>query len=130
MNILSLSKRDYPGIHVNDQLCTISTVLKDGDFLVLTFPIRGEATVRRDGKWRIHANDSDDLFPSDFHAHHLETGEKLDLYTGYLYDPTTNKLLYALERKKWIYILGELKKNRQPGISLRAEAILKNIKSN
>ena len=44
-----------------------------------------EATIRKDGcVWRIHKNDSDP-FPSNPHAHNIESGFKVDLSTGNLY---------------------------------------------
>ena len=44
-----------------------------------------EVTVKRDGcVWRIHKNDADP-FPSNPHAHNLESGLKLDLSTAALY---------------------------------------------
>ena len=43
------------------------------------------ATIKRDGcVWRIYKNDADP-FPSDPHAHSVESGLKLDLSTGALY---------------------------------------------
>jgi len=44
-----------------------------------------EATIRKDGcVWRIHKNDADP-FPSNPHAHNVESGLKLNLETGELY---------------------------------------------
>ena len=44
-----------------------------------------EITIRRDGcVWRINKYDADP-FPSNPHAHNVESGLKLDLSTGYLY---------------------------------------------
>jgi hypothetical protein len=44
-----------------------------------------EVTIRRDGcVWRIHKNDAHP-FPSNPHAHNLESGLKLDLSSGGLY---------------------------------------------
>src|SRR6266404_6153360 len=44
-----------------------------------------EVTIKRDGcVWRIYKNDADP-FPSDPHAHNLESGLKLDLSNGGLY---------------------------------------------
>jgi hypothetical protein len=44
-----------------------------------------EVTIKRDGcVWRIHKNDTDP-FPSNPHAHNLESGLKLDLSSGGLY---------------------------------------------
>lgn len=44
-----------------------------------------EITIKKDGQiWRIHKND-DDPFPSNPHAHNLESRLKLDLSNGNLY---------------------------------------------
>jgi hypothetical protein len=44
-----------------------------------------EVTIKRDGCiWRIHMNDADP-FPSNPHAHNIESGLKLDLSNGDLY---------------------------------------------
>jgi len=44
-----------------------------------------EVTIKRDGCiWRIHKNDADP-FPSNPHAHNVESGLKLDLASGGLY---------------------------------------------
>jgi hypothetical protein len=44
-----------------------------------------EVTIKREGcVWRIHKNDADP-FPSNPHAHNVESGLKLDLSTGALY---------------------------------------------
>jgi len=50
-----------------------------------TFRRQDEVTIKRDGLvWRIHKNDADP-FPSNPHAHNLESGLKLDLSSGALY---------------------------------------------
>ena len=44
-----------------------------------------EITIKKDGQiWRIHKNDND-TFPSNPHAHNVESGLKLDLSNGKLY---------------------------------------------
>ncbi|HOT73346.1 MAG TPA: hypothetical protein PLX18_08290 [Anaerohalosphaeraceae bacterium] len=49
-----------------------------------------EVTIRRDGQvWRIYKNDSDP-FPSNPHAHNIESGLKLDLSNGRLYYRNTD----------------------------------------
>ena len=112
-------------VSINGKKKSLGTVLNNNDFLSLILPFHGEATVRRNGKsWRINKNDRDEIFPSDFHAHNLETGEKLDLYTGYLYNPVTKKLLWALHKKDWIAILSELKTIKDKSISLKANTVL------
>jgi hypothetical protein len=61
------------------------SIIPDGTRRKLT-----EVTVRSRGQvWRIHQND-DDPFPSNPHAHNLESGLKLHLGTGELYDGTRN----------------------------------------
>jgi hypothetical protein len=50
-----------------------------------TFRRLDEATIRRDGcVWRVHRYDPDP-FPSNPHAHNVESGLKLDLSSGRLY---------------------------------------------
>lgn len=50
-----------------------------------TFRQLDEVTIKRDGCiWRLHKNDADP-FPSNPHAHNLESGLKLDLSSGGLY---------------------------------------------
>ena len=50
-----------------------------------------EATIKSGGEiWRIHKYDADP-FPSNPHAHNLETGLKLHLGTGELFEKTTSK---------------------------------------
>jgi hypothetical protein len=47
-----------------------------------------EITIKKDGQiWQIHQND-DDPFPSNPHAHNVESGLKLDLSNGKLYFKT------------------------------------------
>jgi len=124
MKKLSASEEIYTGVSING-IQPLDTILEDDDFLILVFPVCGEATVRRNGNsWRIHPNDLDNVFPSDFHAHNIETGEKLDLYTGYLYSPNTKKLLCALHRKDWFAILLKLRMSKEKAVSLKAETVL------
>ena len=50
-----------------------------------TFRLFEEITFRKDGHvWRSHKNDADP-FPSDPHAHNVESGLKLDLSSGRLW---------------------------------------------
>ena len=65
-----------------------------------------EITIKKDGQiWRIHKNDADP-FPSNPHAHNLESGLKLDLSNGKLYykrsdtgKPISRKDLLAIRSK-------------------------------
>jgi len=62
------------------QVTLEKSIVPDGMVYLLT-----EKTVRHGGEiWRIHKCDADP-FPSNPHAHNVETGLKLDLATGGLY---------------------------------------------
>lgn len=68
-----------------------------------------EVTVKGDGCiWRIHQND-EDPFPSNPHAHNIESGLKLDLSNGRLFFKSkyTGK---SISRKNLLYIRSELEK--------------------
>lgn len=61
-------------------------ILMDGDQLFLVNKVSAAATIKCLGRvWSIHYNDADP-FPSNFHAHDEENGDKLDLYTGNKYN--------------------------------------------
>jgi hypothetical protein len=62
-----------------------------------------EQTVSHQGKWRIHKSDPDNIFPSDPHADRVDASEKLNLFTGDVYD-TKKKYLYALSKKAMQFI--------------------------
>ena len=77
--------------------------LEDGDTIILVRAsgIRGEATVKVAGDiWRIHQNDPDEIFPSNFHAHNEIGSETLDLYTGRVFDPRTKQFKRKLPKKQ------------------------------
>lgn len=68
-----------------------------------------EVTVKTKGEvWRIHKNDADP-FPSNPHAHNLETGLKLDMKTGELYR-RTEKQDYKVSKKDLKFINSEYKR--------------------
>jgi hypothetical protein len=68
-----------------------------------------EVTVKRDGCiWRIYQND-DDPFPSNPHAHNIESGLKLDLSNGRLFFKR-NYTGKSISRKNLLYIRIELEK--------------------
>lgn len=48
--------------------------------------------------WEIHKNDKDP-FPSNPHAHNIETGEKLDLNNGNIYDSRTGNVIRKMKNK-------------------------------
>jgi hypothetical protein len=115
---LSISK-DY-SYYVNGLIVTIDKILKDGDILIVTFPVKASAIIKRSGKiWEYHKNDSDKFFPSDFHLHSIESPEVLDMYTGYIYNSKTRKPIGALSSKDMKSIYAKLKENKDPDISIR-----------
>lgn len=73
-----------------------------------------EKTIKRDGCiWRIYKNDADP-FPSNPHAHNVESGLKLDLSNGRLFFKRTDTGK-SISRKDLLFIRSELEKN---GITL------------
>jgi hypothetical protein len=76
-----------------------------------------EITVKKDGQiWRIHKND-EDPFPSNPHAHNVESGLKLDLSNGRLYfnRRDTQK---SISRKDLIDLRSRIKKIDLPQLAL------------
>lgn len=63
--------------------------------------------IKCNGIWRIHKNDKDDYFPSDFHAHRMDKPEKLDLYTGRVYSISDKNFMYTLPSKVMRFFRGE-----------------------
>jgi len=69
------------------------------------------------GHWRVHKSDADDVWPSDFHAHNLEDPrEKMDMYTGDVYNSTTKKYLFTLKAKTMRYIYADMKASKDAEI--------------
>jgi hypothetical protein len=58
-----------------------------------------ELLIKKSGIWKFNKYDKDS-FPSTPHGHNVETGEKLDVYTGIAYDPTTKQLKRKLAKRK------------------------------
>jgi len=75
-----------------------------------------EVTVKRNGIWRVHKNDPDIVFPSDFHADRVDAPEKLDLYTGEVYSSVNNDYLRAEPKKAMRFIYQELLKSKETRI--------------
>ena len=99
-------------------------VLINGDHLFLVNKMSGAATIKRLGRvWSIHYNDPDS-FPSNFHAHDEENGDKLDLYTGNRYNKL-RQFIKRVKRKKLKDFLEEL--SRRNCYKDKAEEILKLI---
>ena len=76
-----------------------SYIPKDNDIILVAFPIRGEVTCKRNGIWRLHKNDADDIFPSPFHAHNVDAPEVIDLQTGNVYNSSNKSRLYRMDEK-------------------------------
>lgn len=67
-----------------------------------------EHTLRHQGRWRVHQKDDDD-WPSNFHAHNVEDPrEKLDLYTGIIYNTSTKEPIRKLSEKSMRFMYNEL----------------------
>jgi hypothetical protein len=74
-----------------------------------------EQTVSHQGKWRIHKNAPDNLFPSDPHADRVDKPEKLDLYTGKVFDKKQH-FLYSILKKSVQFIYYKIMKDGEDNI--------------
>jgi hypothetical protein len=122
--LLKLFKSELKGyfISVNGIKATRNTLIKDKDIIVAIISVRGAATLKRSGKvWRYYKNDADVNFPSNFHAHNVENGELLDLFTGYVYDPKTRKPLGVIPRKDMLAIYSKLKRSKDDIIAAKCD---------
>lgn len=123
-NRLSIT-RENGSFYRRGSKLNLDTALKDKDIIIYAFSIKGEATVRRDGKvWQIHKNDPDP-FPSDFHAHNYVDNETLDLYTGFLYKSNTRDKIAMLSKKDYKAVLINLSKRKEMVFREKANKILK-----
>lgn len=121
---LSITRRDGSFYRKGSGL-NPRTALKDRDIIIYAFSIRGEATVRRNGKvWQVNKNDLDP-FPSDFHAHNYADNETLDLYTGFLYKSHTKNKIAMLLEKDYEGVLINLSKRKEMVFRDKANKILK-----
>lgn len=109
-------------ITVNGVKANRDTILKDKDILIAVTSVKGEATLKSNGKiWRYHKNDPDDIFPSDFHAHNYEDGFLLDIYTGQVFDHNTKMYIGTLKKKNMYVLYMKLKESRDIAISSRCD---------
>ena len=109
------------------KIINLNSVLRDGDIIVYAFPIRGEATVRRNGKiWVIHKNDND-IKPSDFHMHNYQDRETLDLYTGFIYRAHSNQKMFKLSEKEHKALLSGLLDGKEENFRTKAQIILSSL---
>lgn len=107
-------------LEVNDDYILIS-----GDSLFLVNKMSGAAIFKRLGRvWSIHYNDPDP-FPSNFHVHDKENGDKLDLYTGNKYNKL-RQFIRKIKKKELIGLLKEL--SRKNCYKDKADEILKSIR--
>ncbi len=128
-NILHLSM-DSLFISVNGKSKSFDYILKNNDMLSIGMSTKNRVTVKCNGNnWRIHVSDKDN-FPSDFHAHNIEKGDKLDLYNGYLYNSVTKKFRCAIHAKDLIMILSKLQSCNIKELSLKANVVLSFLKNN
>ena len=74
-----------------------------------------EQTVSNQGRWRIHKSDPDNLFPSDPHADRIDKPEKLDLYTGKVYNKNM-QYQYTLSDKAMQFIYYKIIKKGEENI--------------
>lgn len=77
-----------------------------------------EQTVKSKGEiWVIHKYDKDP-FPSNPHAHNEETGQKLDLSNGDLYDSKNNYLKTNISKKNLLLLRNKVTKINLPKLSI------------
>ena len=84
------------------ELPDFNEITEDGQRLLL------EKTVKRNGIWRFHKSDPDDMFPSDPHGDRVDGAEKLNIYNGYVYSLPNRSHLRNLPKKAMIYICKEI----------------------
>lgn len=98
---------------IDDLVITLpaaNEVLPDGRLMLL------EVTVKQRGNWRVHANDPDDLFPSDFHAHNLEDGTRLNLYTGDIFDKAGRAVVGRMRDRDILFFVRKLMMSKNVNI--------------
>ena len=87
-----------------------------------------EYTVTYSGKWRVHMNDAD-KWPSDFHAHNVDDcREKLDLYTGIVFNVLTKYESRRLTKKQMRFIYETLRTSGNEKIQHKCTADSKRFK--
>ena len=62
------------------------------------------------GKWQLHNNDPDEK-PSNPHLHDLKTGNKLNPYTGEIYNPRTKRIARTMREKDLNSLLDQYKEH-------------------
>lgn len=83
-----------------------------------TFGSLYEQIVKSKGEiWDVHKYDSDPL-PSNPHAHNKETGHKLHLGNGELYDATNNPLNKSIKKKALLDIRNKIKGIKLPPLTV------------
>jgi|TARA_B100001971_G_C18188204_1_gene536943 hypothetical protein len=75
------------------------------DFSFMSFIVKCGGKV-----WKFHKYDPDDIFPSKLHGHNHEDKEKVDVYTGEVFDATTRQLKRKLGKQELNRIQEECRK--------------------
>lgn len=96
--------------YIEFQLPDFKNISDSGHYLEIA------VQVKHNGIWRVHKNDPDDIFPSDFHADRVDAPEKLDLYTGNVYSKVNKLLIKNLPKKVMVYIYNALLKCKENNI--------------
>jgi len=78
-----------------------------------------EVRVKSNGVWFVHKSDPDNHFPSDFHADREDAPEKLDIYTGKVYDRRSKRCVRTMPRKAMLLIRGRLEGCKEPEIQAK-----------
>lgn len=77
-----------------------------------------EQTIKNKGEiWVIHKYDKDP-FPSNPHAHNEQTGQKVDLSNGDLYDGKNNYQGINISKKDLLLLRGKVKKMTLPTLTI------------
>ncbi len=75
------------------------------DFSFISFIVKCGGKI-----WKFHKYDKDDNFPSKLHGQNYEDKEKVDVYTGEVYDAINRQLKRKLSKRELTKIQGECKK--------------------
>lgn len=74
-----------------------------------------EVRVTKRGIWQINLDDPDP-WPSDPHADRVDGAEKLDLFTGEVFDKKTGKPIYKLSKKDMKFIFRKIMDSKEDSI--------------
>ncbi len=77
-------------------------ISEDGKIYIKLYDIKMNGA-----RWRFYKNDKDPR-PSNPHGHNLETGDKMDIWTGKVYDKNNN-LIDEISSKKLLFVQSKLR---------------------